>query len=226
MRSKEKSSKERLSILINAANVTNFLFLSLYFTLNRGCQQFTLSGTSPTFNEEYSTNLSMLLPSHICDNLLKEGWTPIQAFVAFLGWCLPRLLPCPFFAPTSAFQQCSHWLFPPLISHWILLSTILALACTVTILAVVVVVAIVVLLWSEKHNTVESHYKKPPFSSSPSLCSVRVAALTEASVGLGREQLTEAPRRLLAPRSVFRCSGGQLDRPRISAAGPISPEHW
>ena len=118
MRSKEKSSKERLSILINAANVTNFLFLSLYFTLNRGCQQFTQSGTSPTFNEQYSTNLSMRLSSHICDNLLEEGWTPTENGFC----CLPRLLPCPFFAPTSAFQQCSHWLFPPLISHWILLS--------------------------------------------------------------------------------------------------------
>ena len=79
----------------------------------------------------------------------------------------------------------------------------------------------------EVKNTIQLSLtiKNPPFSSSPSLCSVRVAALTEASVGLGREQLTEAPRRLLAPRSVFRCSGGQLDRPRISAAGPISPEH-
>ena len=38
----------------------------------------------------------------------------------FFAHCCP--FSCPFFASTSAFQRCSHWLFPPLISHKILSS--------------------------------------------------------------------------------------------------------
>ena len=61
----------------------------------------------------------------------------------------------------------------------------------------------------------------------PSLCRVRVAALT-ATVSLGVDQLTEAGRgtAALAPHrrsSPVRRSNGQLDRRRISATGPISP---
>ena len=93
MRSKEKSSRERLSILINAANVTNFLFLSLYFTLNRGCQQFTQSRTSPTFNGQYSTNISMPLSSHFVIIFSRKVELQFRLLLPSQAVALPILCP-------------------------------------------------------------------------------------------------------------------------------------
>ena len=83
--------------------------------------------------------------------------------------------------------------------------------------------------WQKQFTAVCLLPKKALLSqvAQPSLCRVRVAALT-ATVSLGVDQLTEAGRgtAALAPHrrsSPVRRSNGQLDRRRISAAGPISP---
>ena len=131
------SSKERLSISVEILAGRNFFLLFYHFKFHR---THTLP-RSPNYsgNLSISRHIILFLTSLIVQNLvwdiLQVGQALIRSAIGqsvarsllacpFLAHCYPFLAQCcpffahcfpfSFFASTSAFQRCTHWLFSPL----------------------------------------------------------------------------------------------------------------